>query len=91
MRKGKTKDFLKLIKHAPDKVEPYQGEKILADRQQKTKSMSTSIQRNDVISLVHIVNQKIILLMVHLDIELYKKAWRKINLTKRVDYKHLWW
>ena len=30
MRKGKTKDFLKLIKHAPDKVEPYQGEKILA-------------------------------------------------------------
>ena len=30
MRKGKTKDFLKLLKQAPDKIEPYKGEKLLA-------------------------------------------------------------
>ena len=78
MRKGKTKDFLKLIKHAPDKVEPYQGEKILAiDNENKVNvNFYTEKRCNFSCSYCEPENHTS---DAHLDIELYKKAWRKIN------------
>ncbi len=78
MRKGKTKDFLKLLKEAPDKIEPYKGEKLLAiDNENKVNvNFYTEKRCNFSCSYCEPENHTS---NAHLDIELYKTAWRKIN------------
>ena len=78
MRKGINEDYLKLIKHAPEKLEPFKNEKILAiDNENRVNvNFYTEKRCNFSCSYCEPENHTS---DAHLDIELYKKAWRKIN------------
>jgi MoaA/NifB/PqqE/SkfB family radical SAM enzyme len=78
MRKGKTKDYLKLLKHAPDKVDPYKGEKILAiDNENRVNvNFYTEKRCNFACSYCEPENHTSTQII---DIEKYKEAWRTIN------------
>lgn len=78
MRKGKTKDFLKLLKHAPDRVVPYKNEKILAIDNENRVNVNFYTEKRCNFSCSYCepenhTSEQII------DIEKYKEAWRTIN------------
>tara|TARA_R110000787_G_scaffold12814_2_gene40993 strand:- start:1872 stop:2774 length:903 start_codon:yes stop_codon:yes gene_type:complete len=78
MRKGKTHDFLKLIKHAPDKIDPYRGEKILAidNKNRVNVNFYTEKKCNYSCSYCEPENHSS---TKSIDIEKYKEAWNTVN------------
>jgi len=79
MRKGANEDLLKLIKHAPAKIEPYkQGQKIRAiDNENKVNvNFYTEKKCNFECSYCEPENHSS---TESIDIEKYKQAWRTVN------------
>ena len=78
MRKGKTKDFLKLLKHAPDRVVPYKGEKILAIDNENRVNVNFYTEKRCNFSCSYCEPENHTSKQI-IDIEKYKEAWRTIN------------